>query len=252
MKNRKQMLYLPLLLAVFFIFSPTAYCDLYWESEVTSSGMPEGLPSNLPKQALEQMKAQFKPKTEIVKNYLSSNTFRTETPGNIMIMEFDTASMYQLNTKDKTYIKFDLMAAIEEKKDMMAKMMNDSMKVTPTKETKEISGYKCKKYNVTIMGANTEYWVSKDVKGLDEFKGMNKKMEKIAEKSPMLKRMNMAGMMNKLDGFPVQTVMNIMGINTITTLKTIEKKSLDKELFKVPKDYKLKEMKMPRMPSKKK
>ncbi|MCP4350731.1 MAG: DUF4412 domain-containing protein [Desulfobacterales bacterium] len=242
----KRMWYLPLLFAVFFIFSPAAYCDLYWESEVTSGGMP----SNLPKQLQEQMKAQFKTKTEIVKNYLASDAFRSETPNNIMIMEFGNMIMYQINTKDKSYLKFDLMSVMGGKKGQMDKMMNEGMKITPTKETKEISGYKCKKYNVTIMGANTEYWISKDVKGLDEFKAMNKKMEKIAEKSPMLKKMNMAGMMNKLDGFPVQTVMSIMGMSTITTLKTIEKKSLDKELFKVPNGYKLKQMRMP--PSKKK
>jgi hypothetical protein len=56
--------------------------------------------------------------------------------------------------------------------------------------------------------------------------------------------MNMGGMSGK-EGFPVQTVSNVMGMKTITTLKKIEKKSLSKTLFKVPGGYKLKELKMP-------
>jgi hypothetical protein len=37
----------------------------------------------------------------------------------------------------------------------------------------------------------------------------------------------------------------MMGMKTTTTLKKIDKKSLSKNLFKVPGGYKLKELKMP-------
>lgn len=245
MKNRKWMC-LPLLLMALFVFSPAAYADLYWESEMKSAGAAEGFPKNLPKQMREQMTANFKPGTEIIKSYLSSHAFRTETPDNIMIMQFDSMNMYQIDPGEKTYVKFDL-AAMGANKGKMPGNINMDMNVKPTKDTKEIAGYKCKKYNVTIMGADSEYWVSKDVKGYKEFRAMNEKMEKMAEKSPMLKQMNMAGMMNKLDGFPVQTVVTAMGVKTTTTLKSIEKKSLNKNLFKVPKDYKLRQTKMPFM-----
>jgi hypothetical protein len=56
--------------------------------------------------------------------------------------------------------------------------------------------------------------------------------------------MNMGGMSGK-EGFPVKTVSNVMGMKTTTTLKKIEKKSLSKNLFKVPGGYKLKELKTP-------
>jgi mannose/fructose/N-acetylgalactosamine-specific phosphotransferase system component IIB len=214
-----------------------AHADLYWETEVVSGGMPEGLPKNLPKQVLDQMMEQFKAKTETTKNYLTSYASRTETGGMIIIMEFDTMTMYQLDPRAKTYTKINIMSEMGQ----MAEEMMKDMKVTPTNETKEIAGYKCKKYNVTVMDMKSERWLSKDVKGYKEFKAIN---EKIYKKHPKLRQMNMGGMSGK-EGFPVQTVSNMMGMKTTTTLKKIDKKSLSKNLFKVPGGYKLKELKMP-------
>jgi hypothetical protein len=121
-------------------------------------------------------------------------------------------------------------------KQMMEKMAG-SMKVTPTNETKKIAGYQCKKVIVSIMGMNTDYWVSKDVKGYKELKKMGARMAEVAAKNPMLQNMNIAGMVEKIDGFPVQMVMNVMGGKMVTTLKEIEEKSLNKKLFSVPKGY---------------
>jgi hypothetical protein len=51
--------------------------------------------------------------------------------------------------------------------------------------------------------------------------------------------------MSGKEGFPVKTESNVMGMKTTTTLKKIEKKSLSKNVFKVPGGYKIKELKMP-------
>jgi hypothetical protein len=45
--------------------------------------------------------------------------------------------------------------------------------------------------------------------------------------------MNIVGFSGK-HGFPVKTVNNMMGMTVTTTLQKIEKKSLSKDLFKVP------------------
>jgi hypothetical protein len=237
MKNRKWMGCLTLALMIFVAFSAMANADLYWESVAETGGIPEGLPENLPKQVRDQMLEQFKTKTETTKNYLTSYASRTETEDMIIIMVFDTMMMYQLDPKAKTYTKVNIMTEMGQ----MAGGMAKDMQITPTNETKEIAGYKCKKYNVTVMGMKGEYWLSKDVKGYKEFKAINKKIYK---KNPKLKQMNMAGMSGE-EGFPVRTVSNVMGMKSTTTLKNIEKKSLSKDLFKVPEGYKLKELKMP-------
>ncbi len=154
MKNRKWMLCLPLALMLFLTFTPMTYADLY-----VSGGMPEGLPKNLPKQVLDQMSEQFKAKTETTKNYLTSYASRTETGDMIIIMEFDTMTIYQLDPRAKTYTKLNIMAEIGQ----MAEEMMKDMKVTPINETKEIAGYKCKKYNVAVNALCPDFTVTEAV-----------------------------------------------------------------------------------------
>ena len=238
MKEWKRIAYLPLALLIFFTISTAAYGDLYWESESVSEGLPAGLPSNLPKQMLDQFN-----KTETTKHYLTSYAYRTDMSDGIMIMEYDTMTMYHINIKDKTYTKVNMTSVMDNERGKgMVEELAKEMKVTPTNETKKIAGYMCKKYNMTMMGSNNEFWISKDVKGYKEYTAFGKKMEKMFEKNPMMKKMGMAG---KWDGFPVQTVTNVMGITTTTTLKTIEEKALSKDLFEIPKGYKMLDLEAP-------
>ncbi|MBW1719284.1 MAG: DUF4412 domain-containing protein [Deltaproteobacteria bacterium] len=234
MKEWKRIAYLPLALLIFFTISTSAYGDLYWESEMVSGGVPAGFPSNLPKQMIDQFN-----KTETIKHYLTPYAYRTDTNDSIMIIKHDTMTMYHINVKDKTYTKINMTTFLDNES---GKEMAEEMKVTPTNETKKIVGYMCKKYNMTVMGGNNEFWISKDVKGYKEYTAFGKKMEKMFEKNPMLRKLGMAG---KWDGFPVQTVMKVMGITSTTTLKTIEGKALSKDLFEIPKGYKMLDLKVP-------
>lgn len=238
MKSRTRIWFPLLALMVFLTISPSAYSDLYWEYTVVTGGVPEGLPKDLPKEVRDQMAEQFKKKTETTKNYLTSNASRIETRDTIMIMDFDSMTMYQLNPKDKTYTKVS-----RTDMEQMTEAMTEEMQVTPTNETKRISGYKCKKYKATVMGFENEHWLSRDVKGYKEFKAIS---ERIYKKNPKFKKKHIFGILSLYkEGFPVKTVSNVMGMKTVATLKMIEKKSLDKDLFKVPGGFKLKDLKMP-------
>ncbi len=182
----------------------------------------------------------------ITKHYYTSKASRIDlADGKVMIMDFDKKLVYRLDPAAKTYqeMNMDEMAGSKqmanmpaEQRKMMESMMQ-SMQVTPTNETKTINGYKCTKYLVSFMMMNGEYWLSKDVKGYEELKGIGEKMAKSFEGNPMLKQMNIAAMMDKLDGFPVQTVTQVMGGTITNTLVKIEKKSLSDDLFKVPAGY---------------
>ena len=227
-------------LMFYLLFAPVAYGDLYWESTVETSGAPEGMLKNMPKQVRDQMADQFKPKTETVKNYLTSFAIRSEHKENIMIINYDTMTMYQIDPAKKTYTKVNLLTFMEQ----MGQGMSEDMEITPTNETKKIAGYQCAKYIVTAMGIQTEHWVSKDVKGYKEYKAVTEKMEKKLKKGPSMERIGMSGIPSK-EGFPVRTSTDMMGVKSTTTLKTIQKKSLSKNLFKIPEGYKLVEMKIP-------
>lgn len=231
-----------LLLFLFFLglmSSSVAMADLYWESDQETKGMP-GRPDE----------------TKVIKTYLTASASRTEREGQITIMNFDTKIMYHINPQAKTYQQINMAemgkqpAMKGEKGQMQQQMMKNMMgniQVTPTQETRQIAGYNCKKYLVSGMMVNSDYWLSKDVKGYEEVKEIGKKIAGVFDENPMMKQMNIAGMMGQLDGFPVQMVMNIMKGTSITTLKKIEKKSLDKSLFSVPEGYTLTQSKMPMM-----
>ncbi|MDM8522237.1 DUF4412 domain-containing protein [Desulfococcaceae bacterium HSG8] len=205
-----------------------------------TKGMPKGLEA-LPEHIRDKAADQFKPRTDTVKNYLTAYASRTDTTDGTMIMNFDAMTIYHLNPGNKTYTKFDVMSQGEDggMGQAFIQGMTKDVQISSTDETKEISGYKCKKYIMKLMGEESEYWLSKDVEGYDEFREMTEKMKKMFEKSPMLGQTNMVGIISKLDGFPIMIVMNMMGMKTVTTLKKVEKKSLSKDLFKVPEGYKL-------------
>lgn len=213
--------------------------DLYWESDQETKGMP-GRPDE----------------NQVVKHYLSAYASRTEREGQITIMNFDTKIMYHIDPQAKTYQRINVAEMGKppemkgEKGQMQQQMMKNMMgniQVTPTQETRQIAGYNCRKFLVSGMMMNSEYWLSKDVKGYEELKEIGKKIAGVFDQNPMMKQMNIAGMMGQLDGFPVQMVMNIMKGTSITTLKKIEKKSLDKSIFSVPDGYTQTESKMPLM-----
>lgn len=234
------------------MMSQMAYADVYWETVTETKGMPQGMPPNMPKEMMKQFN-----KTETVKNYMSEKAFRSESGDTVTIMDFDAMMVYHLNPKDKTCTKMDLKAvANNEKMAGMVKEMQDSMKITPANESKKIAGYDCKKYQMSGMMGEGEYWVSKDVKGYEQYKTLSMKMQTVMGKTPMFT--NMMGAVGKMDGFPVQTTMKVMGMTTISTLKQIEEKTADKNLFKVPEGYKISDMPMmdeahqpPKMPMKK-
>ena len=219
--------------------SSAAMADLYWESDQETKGMP-GRPDE----------------TKVIKTYLTAYASRTEREGQITIMNFDTKIMYHINPQAKTYQQINMAEMGKppemkgEKGQMQQQMMKNMMgniQVTPTQETRQIAGYNCQKYLVSGMMMNSDYWLSKDVKGYEEIKEIGKKIAGVFDENPMMKQMNIAGMMGQLDGFPVQMVMNIMKGTSTTTLKKIEKKSLDKSLFSVPEGYTQTQSKMPMM-----
>jgi hypothetical protein len=206
-----------------------AHADLYWESEQVTKGVkgqPEG--------------------PVIMKHYYTNKASRIDlADGKIMIMDFDKQLIYRLDPVAKTYSEMDMnemgrskqMANIPAEQRKMMESMMQSMQITPTDEAKTINGYKCRKYLVSFMMMNGEYWLSKDVKGYEELKAIGAKMAKTFEGNPMMKQMNIAAMMDKLDGFPVQTMTQVMGGTVTNTLVKMEKKSLSDDLFKVPSGY---------------
>ncbi len=212
------------------LFAVPVRADLYWESIQKSQGVP-GTPDG----------------SQAVKNFMTANASRYETQGDITIFDLEKMRMFTLDPNAKTYEEVDLskMGQMPEMEGeagkqlmgMMKGFMN-TIKVTPTQETRKISGFSCTRYNVSLMGTQSEYWVTRDIPGYQEMMAHAKRFSQAMEKNPMMKQMNITAMMKDLDGFPVETTLNMMKGKITTTLQKIEQKRLSPDLFKVPPGFK--------------
>jgi len=209
-----------------------AFADLYWETESVSTNLSRKVG-----------------RTSIQRYYFTPKAFRVELgEGKAYIVDYDAMELYSLDTKARTFSELNLteppgfpgVSAADKKKmvEMLEAMM--AIQVTPTDESKSIAGYRCRKFNVRIAIINGEYWVSKDVKGYGELRTLGAKVGAIAGHNPIFREVDVAGMVEKLGGFPVYTVNHVLGQTVASTLRKIEQRSLDPGLFVVPKDYAVK------------
>jgi hypothetical protein len=115
--------------------------------------------------------------------------------------------------------------------------MGDPVKVKETNETKMISGFKCKKYVIQMMGVKIEHWISDEVPGYALIKEkVGPKLGIVAEFDPTLNQGN-PGNVSTPKGIIVHTVKNIMGTMNSTTITRIEERDLDANLFQIPQGY---------------
>jgi len=233
-------------LGLVLLFAGSALAQgLYWESTTTMTGGPMG------------------DKTTIAQNFAMPKMMKIVNGPKVMILRMDQEKMYDVNTGAKTYSEMtfaeienyakkagDKMAAFREKiKNMppdqqkkmegLAAMMGGSaeekFEVNATGDTKTISGYPCTKYLLKKGGKDfTTLWVTKGVAGFD-----NIRKDWVEFGKRMAALTNMTGMgdaYQKIDGFPMETDMNMMGTITVVVTK-IEKRSTPASEFDVPAGY---------------
>lgn len=217
---------------VILLASVPALAGLYWEAVVETGGMPAGLPKNLPKEVIAQMSAG---KKETVKHYLSEDGYRMENSDGVMIVDYKEMTLYQIHPHKQTYMRMDLekMAADPSTRNLAAEMRQE-FKVTPTDETRNVSGFPCRKYKVAMSMGEGEYWVSKEVPGYAYFKGLSQKMMAAHKNNPMMQQM---AALENIDGFLIRSVMGVMGVETTSTVTRIMEKEVPASLFKVPAGY---------------
>jgi hypothetical protein len=185
----------------------------------------------------------------------------------ITILRFDRETIYQLNPSKKTYtaMTFAEMKAMFDGahsalEDMLAKRLAsappaeqerlrkamEAMKgrspgaaitheVIPVGEHKTIAGYACDKYIVKRNGKESEtVWATKQVSG---FESMKRDMEGFVDRlSSMFGReTELSTWLKKIDGFPIQTESD----GNVSTVKTIDHRSIPVSEFEVPAGYTL-------------
>ena len=221
------------------LFGPgRAVADLYVEIEMVNTGMP-----------------MYPDGVSLCKHYFSADAIATDTGAYITIVDFKARRMYELDKASKTYRQHELKKAEppkapagkanKSKKDLETEFLNqmharsvaERLRVEPTETVKPISGYKCRKYYVTIMEIEWEYWVTQAFKGYDELKAVGAKAAQTFADNPNLRPIDFVGMIQELDGVPVSTESMWMGRTAHGTLKKVEQTTLDPNYFIVPADY---------------
>jgi len=232
-ETNKRALRIGIIALIVGLCASSSYADLYWETESVSTNVPHQSDG-----------------TTIQRYYFTPHASRVELGGiKIYIVNYNTMELYTLDTKAKTWAELNLgeqlviVDGAADKKKMSEMLVLGAMmaiRITPTNELKTIAGYRCRKYDVHLGIIKGEYWVSEEVRCYQELRTLGAKVGAAAERYPILKQIDVAGMVKKLGGFPVYTVNHVMGGTVESTLRKVEQKSLDPKLFVVPKEYKMK------------
>lgn len=192
-----------------------ALADIYWESTQTVSG---GGGST---------------RTIVLRHYFTLEKARMDIGENIMIADFSTQKGYVLNSTDRIFMEIP-MANVGKIPDDLKK----TIEATATGEERNIDGYVCRKYRVRFVDHEYDQWISKDVPGYAELRKVNERLTGFMNANPLF-QMDIIGRMDRLDGFPVLTVMP-MGDGRVKTvrLKKVSEKTIPAETFRVPAGYK--------------
>jgi len=221
-----------------FVAGPAFGQGLYWES--TTSGGPLG------------------DKANASQNFAMPKMFKIVSPTKVMLLRMDQEKVYDVDPAKKTYSEMtfadmeayakkagDKMAQFKEKiKNMppeqrkqmeaLGAMMGSEapVEIAATGEKKSVSGFACTKYVMTRGGKEmATMWVTKDVTGFGE---LRKDWMEFGKRMATLTNMSGLGdAYQKIDGFPMETEMDIMGKMT-TVVTKVEKRNTPAAEFNVP------------------
>ena len=242
MKNTSRA-YLTGVCLIFLLAASAAGQGLYWES--STSGGP------------------LKDQTNVSQTYAMPKMFMIVSQAKVMILRMDQEKIYDVDPAKQTYSEMtfadmeayakkagDKMAAFrekiknmppEQKKQMEAlgAMMgggaDSPVDIKATGEKKTISGFSCAQYVMSRGGKEImTMWVTKDVTGFD-----NLRKDWLEFGKRMATLTNMSGLgdaYQKMDGFPMETDVDMMGKMT-TVVTKVEKRSTPASEFSVPAGY---------------
>jgi len=201
------------------LFVHTAGADICWETETTMRNVPHNS-NGSSKQ----------------KYYLTATAFRLELDDKkVFILNLNSMRLYSLDPREQKFSVLDLNSLPGFPARAVAALVG--LRVTRTGELNTISGYRCRRWHVHFAILNGECWFSDEVEGFGEFRILGETMGAAVERSPLFRRIDITGVFDRVGGFPVYAVYHVLGGTVAMKLIKVEQKSLDPDLFVVPKGY---------------
>jgi hypothetical protein len=177
-------------------------------------------------------------------HWLGKNKMVMISQDNTMILDLEAKKFYMANHGNKSYIETDLPLDLTQlMPEQMAQMMKGMMEgmtisIQPNGQTKQVANWNTSGYDVkiTIMGMEMKmtFWASRDVpfdwkKYSDLYSEIYKAQFRMGEK--------FMEEFKKVQGFPVETEMDVMGMKATTTTVEISQKSPGPDTYSVPAGY---------------
>ncbi len=193
-----------------------------------------------------------KGKTVTATQYLSADKLRSSDGTSDTITDLTSGRMIHVDHKKKEYWETTLaelrqqFAEVEKMLDdnpMMARMVGGATEVTVTKGsgTREVAGYVCDPYSMTIGKLQFELWAARGLKAPDEYHDAKKMV--YATMGPMASRFDkLYEEMKKIEGFPLRTEMDskLMGmkLKSVSEATEVRKGPIPGDAFEPPAGYK--------------
>jgi hypothetical protein len=184
------------------------------------------------------------PKEVVQEHWLGKNKMAMISKDNSMILDIDAKKLYMVNHSNKSYVEaslpLDLTKLMPEQVAKMMKGMTEGMtiNVQPNGQTKKVANWNANGYDVKITVMNMDmkmvFWASKDVpfdwkKYSNLYSEFYKAQFRMGEK--FLEEFK------KVQGFPVETEVNTMGMKATTTTVEISQKNPDSNTYSMPVGY---------------
>ena len=193
-------------------------------------------------------------KTVTATQYLSADKLRSSDGNFDSITDLSSGKMIHVDHKKKEYWETSLedlrqqFAAIDQMLDenpMMARMLGGATEVTVTKgtDTREVAGYVCDHYSMSIGKLHFELWAARGLKAPAEYHDAQKMV--YAAMGPMASRFDrLYEEMKKIEGFPLRTEMDsrLMGfkVRSVSEATEVRKGPIPDSAFDPPAGYKKK------------
>lgn len=185
-----------------------------------------------------------------VKVWAAGDRLRRDEGDQSMIFRMDQSRLYVVDHADKTYseiaLPIDLRKmmpkGMEAMADQIAAGMKVTVQVTPRDETKKVSQWNARRYDMTVQSAMgmkivTTMWVSKEIEG---FAGFNKMAGTMASLQPGSGEW--VKQLEKIDGFPVLTESKVDALGAQFTTReeliAVETKAAPAGTYDLPAGYK--------------
>ncbi len=177
-------------------------------------------------------------------HWLGKNKMAMISQEQSMIMDIEAQKLYMVNHGNKSYIEtslpLDMTKLMPEQMAQMMKGMMESMtiNVQPNGQTKKVTNWNANGYDVkmTVMGMEMKmiFWASKDVpfdwkNYSDLYSELYKAQFRMGEK--------FMAEFKKVQGFPVETEVDAMGMKVTTTTVEISQKTPGADTYSLPTGY---------------